>query len=122
MLITPKTLDDARSLIENTVMNKGSNDTWLNKLGLHGLQEAINNFNKVCEGLKSISNAVGSTCDYISKCFTEPRFFIENLQSIAPGILVVVLGILIVLKVLGFKDTTKWIYFYIVIAIVIAGL
>ena len=47
MLITPKTLDDARSLIENTVISKGNNDTWLNKLGLHGLQEAINNFNKV---------------------------------------------------------------------------
>ncbi len=122
MLVNPKTLEDAKSIIENTVINGSSNNTWLNKIGLDGVQEAIDNFNRVCSTVDGIFNAIGSTCSFIGKCFTQPGFFIDQLQIIAPEVLLVVLGILIILKVLGFKDTTKWIYFGFVIAIVIAAL
>lgn len=122
MLVNPKTLEDAKSIIENTVINNESSGTWLNKLGLDGIQEAIDNFNRVCSTVDGIFNAIGSTCSFIGKCFTQPGFFINQLQIIAPEVLLVVLGILIILKVLGFKDTTKWIYFGFVLAIVIAAL
>ena len=122
MLVSPKTLEDAKTIIENTVTNSGSNSTWLNKVGLDRVQEAIDNFNRVCSTVDGIFNAIGSTCSFIGKCFTQPGFFIEQLQIIAPEILLVVLGILIILKILGFKDTTKWIYFGFVLAIVIAAL
>ena len=122
MLVSPKTLEDAKSIIENTVINKGSSGSWLNKVGLDGVQEAIDNFNRACNTVDGIFNAISSTCSFIGKCFTQPGFFIDQLQIIAPEVLLVVLGILIILKVLGFKDTTKWIYFGFVLAIVIASL
>lgn len=122
MLVSPKTLEDAKSIIENTVINKGSSGSWLNKVGLDGVQEAIDNFNRACDIVDGIFNAISSTCSFIGKCFTKPGFFIDQLQIIAPEVLLVVLGILIILKVLGFKDTTKWIYFGFVLAIVIAAL
>lgn len=122
LIINPKTLEDAKSIIENTVINKGSNSTLLNKIGLDGAQEAIDNFNTICKALDKILNVITSTCGFIGKCFTQPGFFINQLQIIAPEVLLVVLGILIILKVLGFKDTTKWIYFGFVLAIVIAAL
>ena len=92
MLVSPKTLEDAKSIIENTVINKGSSGSWLNKIGLDGVQEAIDNFNRACNTVDGIFNAIGSTCSFIGKCFTQPGFFIDQLQIIAPEVLLVVLG------------------------------
>lgn len=120
--INPKTLDDAKSIIENTLKNKSNADTWLNKIGLDGVQEAIDNFNNVCNGMEGVFKGGSYLLSFIGKCFTQPHFFINSIQVSAPGVFLVIISMLIILNFLGFKNTKKWIYFAFILALLIAGL
>lgn len=82
---------------------------------MKGLQEAVNNFNElwnVC------SNSIG----FIKNCFTDGRFLIDKIKYVAPEVILVTLGVLIILKMLGFKDTNKWIGLALVIALILSSL
>lgn len=82
---------------------------------MNGLKEAANNFN-------ALWNGCSNTFEFIKNCFTDGRFLIDKIKFIAPEIILVTLGILIILKMLGFKDTNKWIGLALVIALLISAL
>lgn len=89
---------------------------------MNGLHEAINNWNDFYNGCKSFFQGCGNTFDFINRCFTEDRFLINNIKYIAPGVILVTLGILIILKLLGFESTGKWIGLALVIALLVAAI
>lgn len=89
---------------------------------MNGLQEAINNWNDFYNGCKSFFQGCGNTFNFVNRCFTEDRFLINNIKQIAPGAILLTLGILIILKLLGFKNTGKWIGLALVIALLIAAI
>lgn len=89
---------------------------------MNGLQEAINNWNDFYSGCKSFFQGCGNTFNFINRCFTEERFLINNIKHIAPGVILAALGILIILRLLGFKNKTKWIGLALVIALLISAL
>lgn len=89
---------------------------------MNGLHEAINNWNDFYNGYKSFFQGCGNTFDFINRCFTEDRFLINNIKYIAPGVILVTLGILIILKLLGFESTGKWIGLALVIGLLVAAI
>ncbi|MGL5753203.1 MAG: hypothetical protein ACRCXT_21855 [Paraclostridium sp.] len=60
--------------------------------------------------------------NFIIDCFKDPGLFIDKVQVVAPDVVIATLAILILLRFLGFKDTTKWITLALVIACIIATL
>lgn len=89
---------------------------------MNGLQEAINNWNDFYSGCKSFFQGCGNTFNFINRCFTEDEFLINGIKHIAPGVILVTLGILIILKLLGFENTGKWIGLVLIIALLIAAI
>lgn len=64
----------------------------------------------------------GNTFNFVVDCFKEPEILLDKIQVVAPEIILATLAILILLRFLGFKDTTKWIVLAVVIACIIATL
>lgn len=124
MLLNPKTLNDAKTIINNTVSNTAINDipkeTFLEKLGLTGVQEAIDGWNAICSDANNIINAMSKVADFIRNSLTDPRFLIDNTKGIAPDVLLITLGVLIVLHFVGFKKMGKWINFILLTMLAIA--
>lgn len=89
---------------------------------MNGLQDAINNWNDFYNGCKSFFQGCGNTLNFINKCFTEDRFLINNIKHIAPGVILIALGILIILRLLGFENTGKWIGLALVIALLVSAI
>lgn len=126
MLLNPKTLNDAKTIIDNVVGNSTINnipkETFLEKLGLTGVQEAIDGWNAICSDANNIINAMSKVADFIRNCLTDPRFLIDSTKGIAPDLLLITLGVLIILHFVGFKKTGKWINFIVLIMLAIAML
>ena len=121
MLLNPKTLNDAKTIINNTVSNTAINDipkeTFLEKLGLTGVQEAIDGWNAICSDANNIINAMSKVADFIRNSL---RFLIDSTKGIAPDVLLITLGVLIVLHFVGFKKMGKWINFILLTMLAIA--
>ena len=124
MLLNPKTLNDAKTIIDNTVSNAAINDipkeTFLEKIGLTGVQEAIDGWNTMCSDVNNIIDGMVKVADFIRNCFTDPRFLIDTVKGIAPDILLITLGVLILLHFIGFKKMGKWINFILLTMLAIA--
>ena len=89
---------------------------------MKGLQEAINNWNEFYNTSKVFFNGCSNTFKFIENCFIEERFLINKIKVVAPQVILITLGILIILRVLGFKNTNKWIGLAFVIALLISAL
>lgn len=89
---------------------------------MNGLQEAINNWNEFYNTSKAFFHGCNNTFKFIENCFTEERFLINKIKFVAPQVILITLGILIILRVLGFKNTNKWIGLAFVIALLISAL
>lgn len=89
---------------------------------MNGLQEAINNWNDFYNTSKEFFNGCRNTFSFINSCFTEDRFLIDKIKFVAPQVILITLGILIILRILGFKNTNKWIGLAFVIALLISTL
>ncbi|WP_195238578.1 hypothetical protein [Romboutsia sp. 1001285H_161024_C4] len=115
LFINPKTLEDAKNVIESTM---GS----MPEKKLEGVQLALDNWNSLYNMISSFFRGCSSIFKFITNCFTDPSFLVDKMQGIAPDVLLVILTILIILKFIGFKDTTKWISLSLVVALIIAFL
>lgn len=89
---------------------------------LSGIKEATTNFNNMCDIIGNFFKGCGKFISFISKSLTDPSFLIDKIQGVAPGIILVTLTVLIILRFIGFKDTTKWIALALVVAAIIANL
>ena len=109
-MLDPKSLHDAKTLIDKTVGGAS-------KVGIAGkvedVQKAIDNFNNLIDAIFSIGG-------FIKTCFTNPMSLFEKVQGIAPDFILILLGILIILRFLGFETTNKYILLTLVIAFIIA--
>lgn len=112
MLFNPKTLEDAKNIIENTVSNI-DHKTWLDKIGLDGVQSAIDNWNNMFNGINSV---IG----YVNKCLTVEDFLINQIKNVAPDVVLITLAILVVLNFIGFKKANKYTILVLVIAFLIS--
>lgn len=115
LLFSPKTLEDAKTLIES-ILTKSPNGK------LSRTQEAVDNFNTMCDVIGGFFKGCSEVVKFIGKSIKDPSFLIDKLQGIAPDIVLIILAILIILRFLGFKDTTKYIVLVLVIAAIIATL
>ena len=89
---------------------------------MENFKEFTNNFNEFWNGCKGFFQGCGNVFDFINRCFTEERFLINNIKHIAPSVLLVFVASLIILKLLGFETSNKWIALAFVLALLIAGL
>lgn len=109
-MLDPKSLHDAKTLIDKTVGGAS-------KGGIAGkvedVQKAIDNFNNLIDAIFSIGG-------FIKTCFTNPMIIFEKIQGIAPDFILILLGILIILRFLGFETTNKYVLLTLVIAFIIA--
>ena len=87
---------------------------------MNEFQDAINNWNEFYNGCKGFFRGCGNTFNFINRCFTEDRFLIDKIKYVAPEVILVTLGILIILRLLGFENTNKWIRLVFVLALIIA--
>lgn len=78
-----------------------------------GTETFINNWNNFFE-------TCGKVGGFFNKCFNEEGYLVALLKDITPQVVLPVLLILIILRVLGFKETEKYIMLTFVIALVIA--
>lgn len=115
LFITPKTLEDAKNIIEG-IMTKAPEGK------LARTQEALDNFNTMCDVIGGFFKGCSEVIKFIGMSIKDPSFLIDKIQFIAPDIVLIVLAILIVLRFLGFKNTTKYIVLAFVIAAIIATL
>jgi len=124
MLLSPKTLNDAKAIIDNTVSNGVIDNipkkTFLEKIGLTGIQEAIDGWNAICSDVNNIVDGMVKIADFIRNSLTDPHFLIDKVQGIAPDILLITLGALILLRFIGFKKMDKWINFIMLTMLAIA--
>ena len=89
---------------------------------MEGFKEFTNNFNNLYNGCKSFFEGCGNTLTFINDCFTKEGFLIGNLKAIAPATLLIFVSVLIILRILGFKNSNKWIGLAFVLALLISAL
>ena len=89
---------------------------------MEGFKEFTQNFNDFYNGCKGFFQGCGNTFSFINRCFTEDRFLIDNIKHVAPGVLLVFVAILIILRLLGFENSNKWIALAFVLALLISAL
>jgi hypothetical protein len=89
---------------------------------MEGFKEFATNWNDFWNTCKGFFEGCGTVLNFVSDCFTKEGFLIGNLKTIAPGALLIFVSVLIILRVLGFKNSNKWIGLAFVLALIIAGL
>lgn len=89
---------------------------------MEGFKEFATNWNDFWNTSKGFFEGCGKVFRFINDCFTEPRFLIESLKSIAPATLLIFVAVLIILRILGFKNSNKWIGLAFVLALIITAL
>lgn len=96
---------------------------------MEGFKEFASNWNEFYKGFKEFCSTwgdffegCGKVFGFLRNCFTQERFLIDNLKAVAPGALLVFIAILIILRMLGFKASNKWIGLAFVIALIIVAL
>ena len=113
-ILDPKNLHDAKTLIDKTVNGAP-------KAGIAGgiagkvedVQKAIDNFNNLIDAISHVGG-------FIKTFITDPMAIFYKVQGIAPDFILILLGILIILRFLGFETTNKYILLTLVIAFIIA--
>ena len=109
-MLDPKSLHDAKNLIDKTV-GEASNGGIAGKV--EDVQKAIDNFNNLIDAIFHVGG-------FIKTFFTNPMSLFEKIQGIAPDFILILLGVLIILRFLGFETTNKYVLLTLVIAFIIA--
>lgn len=85
-------------------------------------KEFDSNWNDFWNTCKGFFKGCGTLFKFINDCFTKEGFLIGKLKIIAPGALLIFIAILIILRLLGFENTNKWIGLAFVLALLIAAI
>ncbi|WP_434794435.1 hypothetical protein TPDSL_14180 [Terrisporobacter petrolearius] len=89
---------------------------------MEGFQDFVSNWNEFWSICKGFFKGCGTVFGFLKDCFTQEGFLIGNLKAVAPGALLIFIAILIILRILGFKNSNKWIGLAFVLALIIAAL
>lgn len=89
---------------------------------MEGMKEFATNWNEFWSICKGFFHGCKTTFNFVNNCFAQEGFLIESLKSIAPSALLISLSILLILKVLGFQSSNKWIALSFVLALIVAAL
>lgn len=89
---------------------------------MDGFQDFVSNWNEFWGICKGFFKGCGTVFGFLKDCFTQEGFLIGNLKAVAPGALLIFIAILIILRILGFKNSNKWIGLAFVLALIIAAL
>jgi len=104
--INPKTLEDAKTVIEKTVTSAPQSK-------LQGVQNAL-------DGINSFIDGCVYTTTFIKNSITDPHFLIDQLKGVAPDFVLIALAILVVLNFIGFKKANKYTVLVLVVAFLIS--
>lgn len=72
--------------------------------------------------LDAIGNTYSGIIGFFKTLFTNPIQLVRSFQGIAPGIILVILTIILILRFIGFKNLDKWAVLTLVIAAIISTL